>query len=63
MPLADASDRGIARHRAYTPAIDCQQQHSTAGSRGCRSGFTAGMAASHHDDVEPIDHSHSSCST
>ena len=52
MSLAEAADGGIAAHRADGRAIECHQGCTRAHTRSDGSGFTAGVAASHDDDVE-----------
>jgi hypothetical protein len=50
--FAEASDRGIARHRADRRERMGQQGGLGPSPSGRRGGFTAGMAAAHDDDIE-----------
>jgi hypothetical protein len=56
--LADAPDGRIARHLAERLDAVGEQQGAAAHARRGQRGFRAGMAASHHDDVERSIHGH-----
>src|SRR5262249_6156403 len=56
MALTQASDRGIARHRADGREAMGDERDLGAHARGGRGGLAAGMAAAHDDDIVPRVH-------
>ncbi len=63
MPLADAADRRIARHGAQGFDVVRQQQRLHAHARSRQRGLGAGMATTHHDDIERFREFHGRHST
>ena len=56
MAFAEPADRRIARHRADGSKLMGDKRRSRAHACRCGRGFTAGVAASDHDDIERLDH-------
>jgi hypothetical protein len=56
MALTQASDRGIARHRANGREAMGDERDLGAHARGGRGGLAPGMAAAHDDDIVPRVH-------
>jgi hypothetical protein len=52
VPLADAADRGVARHLSQRLDRMRQQERARAGPRRGKRGLRAGVAAADDDDVE-----------
>jgi hypothetical protein len=52
MALAEASDRGVAGHRADGRELVGKERRPGAQTRGRGSGFAAGVAATDHDHIE-----------
>ncbi len=54
VPLADAADRGVARHLAEGLQGVREQKRLRPGAGGGERGLGAGVAATHHDHVETV---------
>ncbi|MGY4449064.1 hypothetical protein ACVWZR_003724 [Bradyrhizobium sp. i1.3.1] len=54
MALAEAADGGVAGHRADRGETVRHQSGRRTHPGGSSRGFTAGMAAANHDDVETL---------
>ncbi len=52
VPLADTADRGVAAHLAERLDAVRDQQRAATHARSGERGLGAGMAATHHDDLE-----------
>ena len=54
MPLANASNAGVAAHLPQGFDVVCQQQGAAAHARGRQSGFGSGVTASDHNHVKNL---------
>jgi hypothetical protein len=56
MPLADSTDRWIARHLADTAHFQRDQHHISANPRGSRCSFNSSVPPSYNNNFRQLNH-------